>query len=345
MKHTLIAVDLAKNVFEIGISTQPGAIAKRYRFTRGKVLPFFATQSPATVVMEACGSAHDWARRLEEQGHRVVLLPPHVIRPYVQRNKTDRTDVKGMLEAFRNDEIRPVPIKSVEQQGLTALHRLRSTWLADRTARINAIRGILREFGLVIPVGARHAVPKLWEFLEDADSPIPDFLRPALAEAGKEVRALEERIQTVELQLEQLAAQSSLIQRLLTIPGIGLITATALAGFVGSVDRFTTGRRFSSYFGLTPRESSTGQRRRLGRISKKGDNYLRMLLTHGGRTVLLSAARMKQPDRLRAWALRVKQRRGHNRAAIAVANKLARIVWAVWHRECTYQPQPKSQQA
>ena len=341
MEHTLIAVDLAKNVFEVAVSKRPGSISKRHRLTRAKVLPLFARHGQATVLMESCGSAHDWGRKLREQGHTVFLLPAHEVRPYVKRNKTDRSDVKGMLEAFRNEDIHAVPIKSIEQQGITALHRLRSTWLADRTARINTIRGILREFGLVIPVGARHVLPRLWAILEDGDAPIPDFLRPALAEAGKEVHRLQESIQAAERELAELARQSSLIRRLMTIPGLGLITATALAAFVGDVQRFPSGRRFSSYLGLTPRESSTGQRRRLGRISKKGDVYLRMLLTHGGRTVLLSASRMKDPDRLRQWALEVKKRCGHNKAAIAVANKLARITWAVWKSESVYEPRPQ----
>ena len=159
MKNKTIAVDLAKNVFEIGISDRPGHVEKTCRLNRAKFLSFFVNQEPATVVMEACGSAHHWGRQIEELGHQVVLISPQYVRPYVQRDKTDRADVKGLLEAYRNTDIHPVPIKTVTQQQLTSLHRIRSTWKGTRTARINMLRGLLREFGFVIPVGARHLVP------------------------------------------------------------------------------------------------------------------------------------------------------------------------------------------
>ncbi len=341
MEHTLIAVDLAKNVFEIAISERPGVVTRRRRLRRPKFLDFFAGQEPATVLLEACGSAHHWGRKIGELGHRVVVLPSHLVHPYVTRNKTDRSDAKGLLEAYRNKEIQAVPIKSLEQQGLTALHRLRSSWQAERTARINSVRGILREFGLTIPVGANHVVPCVWEFLEDAETPVPDFLRPALAEVACEVRQLEERVKGIEVQLKQLVAQSALAQRLLSIPGVGLITATALIAFVGDVQRFRSARHFASYLGLTPRERSSGSKRRLGRISKRGDVYLRMLLVHGARAALAAARRSKQqPDRLRAWALKLHARSGHNRAAVALANKLARIVWATWRREVNFVSRP-----
>ena len=184
-------------------------------------------------------------------------------------------------------------------------------------------------------------MPCVWDFLEDAETPVPDFLRPALAEVACEIRQIEERVKGVETQLKQLAAQSALAQRLLSIPGIGLITATALIAFVGDVQRFRSARRFASYLGLTPRERSSGSRRRLGRISKRGDVYLRVLLIHGARAALAAARRSKQqPDRLRAWALELQVRAGHNRAAVALANKLARIVWATWRREVDFISRP-----
>jgi transposase len=180
--HTLVAVDLAKAVFEVAVSHHPGQVARQKRYSREQ-FPLALAQLPqATVVMEACGSAHFWARRALALGHTPVLLPPHAVRPYVRRNKTDRTDTKGMLEAFRNEEIRPVPVKSVAQQTLASLHRLRSGWLAERTARINNLRALLREFGIVIPLGAHHVVPAAWAHIEDAESELPDPLRPALAE-------------------------------------------------------------------------------------------------------------------------------------------------------------------
>src|SRR2546427_3572831 len=183
MNSTTIAVDVAKSVFEVAISEQPGQVRERHRLSRQRFQRFLAERPPATVVMEACGSAHHWARQAQAHGHRAVLVPPHVVRPYVLRNKTDRTDAKGLLEAFRNEDIHPVPVKSVSQQALTALHRLRSTWLATRTARINTVRGLLREFGCTIPVGAHHVLAKTWDLLADPESGLPDALRPGLAAA------------------------------------------------------------------------------------------------------------------------------------------------------------------
>ncbi len=290
--------------------------------------------------MEACGSAHHWGRQLQALGHQVQLLPPSRTRPYVTGNKTDRSDAKGLLEAQRNEQIQPVLVESLNQQALSALHRLRSAWLAARTARINTLRGLLREFGIAIPLGSNRVVPIVQGLLEDADSGLPDSIRPALDEARAEVLELERRMRSIEHQLRALARQTPLIRGLRTIPGVGLLTSTALVAFVGDVGRFPSARHFASYLRLTPRERSSGLRRQLGAISKRGDVFVRMLLTHGARAVLRHARSRKQPDRLRAWALRVEQARGHNKATIALANKLARIVWAVWRHRVEFIEQP-----
>jgi len=337
----VIAVDVAKNVFQIGVSDQPGRICEKHRLPRAHFTQFLATRPAATVVMEACGSAQFWARRIEQLGHRVVLLPPHHVRPYVQRNKTDQSDVKGILEAFRNEEISPVPIKGAVHQAMVALHRLRSGWVVERTARLNALRGLLRELGIFIPVGSRHVLPTVWAHLGDADSNIADVVRPALAEACAEVRDLEYRIALSERQLKGLAKQLPVVQRLMTIPGIGMVTATALVAFIVDIHRFPSGRHFASYLGLTPREWSSGTRRRLGAISKRGDVYLRTLLVHGARSILARARQSGDSihrDRLREWALRLQESRGHNKATVALANKLARLAWAVWHHETSFLP-------
>ena len=227
-----------------------------------------------------------------------------------------------------------MPIKSVRQHTLAALHRLRSGWLSTRTARINAVRGILCELGLFIPKGAHFVVPAISELVEDADSDLPDVLRPHLRDACSEIRELKDKCAGIEHELKALAKQLPEVQRLLTIPGIGLLTATAIVGFVGDLRR-------SSYLGLVPKENSSGDIRRLGRITKRGDSYLRTLLTQGGRAVLRAANVSKSPpDKLRAWARKVHRSRGHNKAAIAVANKLARIVWAVSTRESEFQSVP-----
>jgi len=227
LNDTAIAVDVAKNVFQVGVSERPGRLRQTLRLQRPQFLLFLATQPACTVVMEACGSAQFWAGRIERLGHRVVLLPAHLVRPYVRGNKTDRTDVKGILEAYRNEDIRPVPIKTPAHQALVALHRLRSAWVADRTARLNTLRGLLRELGIFIPVGSRKVIPEVWAQLEDADSAVPDSVRPLLAEACEEVREMEHRIGLVERQLEALAEQTPVVTRLRTIPGVGLLTETA----------------------------------------------------------------------------------------------------------------------
>jgi transposase len=340
MKPTTIAIDVAKSVIEIAVSEKPGRVSERHRVSRAQFARFLGRREPATLVLEACGTAHHWGRQAARFGHRVVLLPPHAVRPYVPRNKTDRTDAKGLLEAFRNEAIHPVPLKSIAQQVLVALHRFRSTWIATRTARLNTIRGILREFGFPIPVGPRQVVPRVRRLLEDPDSGLPDTLRPVLADAVAEIQELESSIRATEHQLEAIAEQTPVVERLRTIPGVGLLTATALVAFVGDVQRFPTGRHFASYLGLTPRESSSGLRRRLGAISKRGDSYLRMLLIHGARSVLCHAQRASSPKPLQAWALRLQHLRGHNKAAVALANKLARVVWAVWKKGCDFTQPP-----
>jgi transposase len=340
MNSTTIAVDVAKAVFEVAVSEHAGQVRERHRFSRERFRRYLGEQPPATILMEACGSAHYWGREAQTRGHRVLLLPPHAVRPYVVRNKTDRTDAKGLLEAARNDEVQPVPVKSATQQALAALHRLRSTWLATRTVLMRAVRGLLREFGVVIPTGARHVVPALGAVLEDADASVPSLLRPALAEAAREIREIEGRIRTVEHQVDAVAEQTPVVSRLRSIPGVGLLTATALV--VGDVQRFPSARHFASYLGLTPRERSTGQRRQLGAISKRGDAYLRMLLIHGARSVLGHAKTKTAPapDRLRTWALYLERLRGHNKAAVALANKLARIAWAVWKYDIDFAAAP-----
>ncbi len=233
-------------------------------------------------------------------------------------------------------------MKSVAQQVLVSLHRFRSGWIASRTAQINTLRGLLRELGFVIPLGAEKVVPQVRLLIEDADSGVPDALHSVLATACDEIRTLSESIKMTERQLEALAEQTPVVERLRSIPGIGLMTSTALVAFIGDVQRFPSARHFASYLGLTPREHSSGMKRRLGRISKKGDSYIRMLLIHGARSVLCHARKTKEHDRLRTWALALQKRTCHNKAAVALANKLARIAWAVWKHGRAFESLPNS---
>jgi transposase len=344
MEHTTIAVDLAKSVFQVAVSRRAGHVDEERRLSRDRFLAFFAQRPPATVILEACGSAHYWARELQPFGHIVRLLPPHDVRPYVRRNKTDRTDAKGLLEANRNEEIHPVPVKTIAHQAIGSLHCLRSTWLATRTARLNTIRGLLREFGIFIPVGAHHVVPRVHALLGES-TPVPRLLHPTLQAACDEIDGLEANLRAVERQLAALAGNMVDVTLLQTVPGVGLITATALVALVMDIRRFPSGRHFASFLGLTPREDSSALRRRLGAISKQGDVYLRMLLTHGARSFLWHAKATTSPTTLQRWALHTEQRRGHNVATVAVANKLARIVWAVWTHQRPFTAEAEARRA
>lgn len=344
MDATTVGVDLAKNVFEIALADERGHIVERQRLSRARFDGFFVNRPACRVVMEACGSAHHHARRLSSQGHDVVLLPAQYARAYVRRNKTDAADAAALIEAARCPEIRPVPIKSVDQQAVQQLHRLRSQWMAARTARINFLRGSLREFGVGIPLGAQRAIQAVRDTLANPHSPVPPLLHSSLLELLEEIDSLEQRCKRIDRDLARLNDQDPVVERLLQIPGVGPLTATALRASVVDIQRFPTGRHFSSWLGLTSREHSSGQRRRLGRISKQGDPYLRTLLIHGARAVLLAARsaqrRGSSLDRLRTWALDLQERRGHNKAAVALANKLARIVWATWRHERDFTSKP-----
>jgi transposase len=301
MEQTTIAVDLAKSVFQVAVSHRAGRVDEERRLSRDRFLTFFAQQPPATILLEACGSAHYWARQLQPFGHAVRLLPPHDVRPYIRRNKTDRTDAKGLLEANRNEEIHPVPVKTVEHQAIASLHRLRSTWLATRTARLNTLRGLLREFGIFIPVGAQRVVPHVRALLLEPAS-VPVLLQTTLTAACDEIDVLELNIRAVERQLAALAADMADVTLLQTVPGVGLITATALVALVADIRRFPSSRHFASFLGLTPREDSSALRRHLGAISKRGDVYLRMLLLHGARSFLWHAKAAVAPTSLQRWA-------------------------------------------
>ena len=338
MDATTVAVDLAKTVFELAVANAQWHLVGRQRLTRAGFTRFLAEAPPTHVVMEACGTAHYWGRVAQDHGHRVTLVPPGYVRPYVRRNKTDRADAAAILEAVRSGQVPTVAVKRVEQQALVALHRVRAQWMTTRTARINTLRGLLREQGILLPAGARAALQSIPRVLEQAATLLPAHLRHVLADVHEEVRAIEGRIAALERELASVAADDPVVTRLRTIPGIGLLTATALVGSVGHIHAFHRARQFASWLGLTPREHSSGPRRRLGGISKRGDVYLRCLLTHGARAVLLAAHRRRgaSTTALHRWALDLRERRGHNKATIAVANKLGRIVWAVWTKDVPY---------
>jgi transposase len=296
---------------------------------------YFARCEPAEILMEACGSAHHWGRELQAMGHRVSLLHPGDVARYRDGNKTDRADAKALLEAARNEAIDCVPVKSMDQQAIGALHRLRQGYLQTRTARINAVRGHLCEFGVTIPMGPRHVLPKVRAALDAGV--VPAYLRDALEDVLAEIETLRTRAEALRIELERLAERMPDAQRLMSVPGVGVLTATALVAFVGDVRRFRSGRSFAAYLGLTPREHSSGNSRRLGSITKRGNGYVRMILIHGARSALRAGKITSEPDDLRTWALEIERRSGHNVAAVALANKLARVCWRVWRDQRSFQ--------
>jgi transposase len=350
MNATTVAVDLAKSVFQLAVADADWRVIESHRLSRSQFERWFVNRNVSLVIMEACGSAHHWARWLLGLGIEVRLLPPSYVRAYVKRNKTDAADARALLLAARCGDIAPVQVKSIEQQALQALHRTRSLWMATRTSRINALRGFCREFGLAVPQGAGTGVPAISRLVADADSPLPVLIRGSMRLLIEEIQWLEERVAQLEKALSTLAKQSPACAALLSIPGIGLLTATAMvAATGGSVSHFKSARHFASWFGLTPREFSSGNSRVLGRISKRGDRYLRMLLTHGARSVLRAAsvayAAGKPLDGLRRWATALSGRVHHNKAACALANKLARICYAVLRDATPYAPMSGASEA
>jgi transposase len=342
-------VDLAKSVFQLAVADASWKVIESHRLTRSQFERWFQNRDVSLVIMEACGSAHHWGRWLNGLGIAVKLLPAAYIRAYVKRNKTDAADACALLEAARASDIVPVQVKSVEQQALQGLHRTRSLWMSTRTSRINALRGFCREFGLAIPQGARTGIEVISRVLADPNSPVPGLIRSSMKLLVEEIRQLEARIAQLEHELSAVAKHSPACTTLLSIPGVGLLTATAMvAATGGSVSHFKDARHFASWFGLTPREFSSGGSRVLGRISKKGDRYLRMLLTHGARSVLRAASTARDVGRtldgLRSWAIAVQGRTNHNKAACALANKMARICYATLRDATPYgQPSPRQQ--
>lgn len=333
MNATTVAVDLAKSVFQLAVADSSWKLIESHRLSRTQFEKWFPNRQVGLVVMEACGSAHHWARWLAALGIEVKLLPAAYVRAYVKRNKTDAADAVALLEACRASDIRPVKVKSVEQQALQGLHRTRSLWMGTRTSRINALRGFCREFGISISVGSRVGLEQISRVLADPKSAVPELIRGTMKLLVEEIRLLEARIGQLERELSLVAKQSAACTRLLSIPGVGLLTATAMvAATSGNVAHFKSARHFSSWLGLTPKEFSSGSSRHLGRISKRGDRYLRMLLTHGARSVLRASTVALQAGRpidgLRQWAQAVQGRTNHNKAACALANKMARICYA-----------------
>jgi len=334
MKITRIGIDLAKNVFQVHGVDGHGKVVLKRQFKRDQMMAFFARLDPCLVGMEACGGAHYWARKLEGLGYTVKLMAAQFVKPYVKTNKNDAADADAICEAVSRPTMRCVPVKNVEQQAVLALHRARQGFVKARTAQANQIRGLLSEYGIVIPQGIRFISKRVPEIVEDAQSDLPGVFRHLLVRLGDHLKELDRQVGELEVQIQLWHRENSASGKLAKIPGIGPITASALVASIGDAKNFENGRQLAAWLGLVPRQHSSGGKQTLLGISKRGDTYLRTLLVHGARAVIQAAERkIEQKD---TWLARVVGRRNKNVAAVALANKNARIVWALLAHDRDY---------
>ena len=335
MKITTIGVDLAKNVFQVHGIDEAGTVIVSKTLRRRQMIPFFSKLKPCLVGIEACGTSHHWARELSGLGHRVKLMPPAYVKPYVKRNKTDAADAEAICEAATRPTMRFVPVKTADQQAALSLHRARSGLVRSRTGVANQIRGLLEEFGVVLAVGIKHVRDEVPGLIEDGEIDLPPLFRRTLKELHAHLRELDHRIETLEGELRAWHRANEASKRLEKIPGVGWLTATALVASIGDAKTFKNGRQLAAWLGLVPRQHSSGGKPRLLGISKRGDTYLRTLLIHGARAAIRTVDR----DRTATgqWARQVMTRRPKNVAVVVRANKNARIVWALLAHDRDYE--------
>ena len=337
MQVTTMGIDLAKNVFQLHGVHAANKIVLRKALRRSQVLPFFEDMAPCLIGMEACSSAHHWARELIALGHTVRLMPPSYVKPYVKRGKNDMADAEAICEAVTRPTMRFVPVKSPGQQAVLMLHRTRALLMRQRTMAVNALRGHLAEFGLVAAQGAKslaELIECVFEGSGTDDDAVPPLARRALAPLVAQLRQLQAEIKVIEVELLAWHRATDVSRRLETIPGVGFITATAIAATVTDPSHFTSGRQFAAWLGLVPRQNSSGGKERLGSISKMGDRYLRTLLVVGA-TSVIRYARGKNAAGAQ-WVNALLARRPARLVSVALANKTARIIWAVLVRGETY---------
>ena len=335
MNITTIGIDLAKNVFQVHGVDERAKTGLKKQLKRAQVLPFFANLPPCLIGMEACGGAHYWARKLNELGHTVKLMAPQFVKPYVKTNKNDAADAEAICEAVSRPSMRFVPVKTGEQQAVLSLHRAREGFVKARTAQANQIRGLLAEYGIVIPVGIDNIVRRLPDILEDGENNLPGVFRQLLQRLGEHLKELDRQVDELNEQIQLWHRENAASRKLADIPGIGPITASALVASIGDAKDFESGRQLAAWLGLVPRQHSTGGKQTLLGISKRGDCYLRTLLIHGARAVIrVSEHKVEQAD---SWLTRLVDRRNKNIATVALANKNARIVWALLAHNREYQ--------
>jgi transposase len=325
-KITTVGIDLAKNIFSVHGVNGHGIVIIRQTVRRERLMELVAQLEPCLIGMEACSGAHEWARRFEVLGHCVRLIAPKFVVPYRKSGKNDGNDAEAICEAVGRPNMRFVPIKSAEQQSILTVHRVRQGFVAERTATINRIRGLIAEFRLILPQRAAEVRRGVGRLLDQ----LPVMAARAVADLLAHISILDERIRLYEQQLKQHAANDDRACRVQRLEGVGPLSASAVVATVGEAREFRNGRQFAAWLGLVPRQHSTGGKTRLGHITRQGDPYVRTLLILGARAVLRTAARRK--DRLGRWAVEVRVRRGYHRACVAIAAKHARIIWALLAR-------------
>jgi transposase len=324
---TTVGIDLAKNSFSVHGVDAAGAVVLRKTVSRARLMGLLIEQPPCLIGLEACSGAHEWARRLQQVGHTVKLMAPRFVTPYRKNSKNDGNDAEAICEAVSRPHMRFIPIKTPEQQAVLCLHRVRQGFIEERTATINRLRGLLAEFGFVLPQRAAEVRRGVAALLEQ----LPSHAARAIGDLLEHLRTLDVRVREYEHAIEAHARESQAAQLAQQRQGIGPITASAIVASVGDVREFKNGRQFSAWLGLVPRQHSTGGKQRLGHITGRGDPYLRTLLVMGARSVLQRATRESDP--LSRWALAVRARRGYHRACVAVAAKNARVVWAMLNQQ------------
>lgn len=330
MKVTRLGIDIAKNVFQLHGVDKLGNVVLRKRVQRKELLAVVSNITPCLVGMEACGGANFWAREFKKVGHEVKLISPQFVKPYVKSNKNDAADAEAICEAVGRPNMRFVAIKAIENQDIQNLHRIRSRLVGSRTALSNEIRGLLSEYGVIIPKGINHLRKSLPEILERAADKLTAMSQECFNSLLQELFDLDEKVLFYEKKIKDIHKNHPMCQRLDTIPGVGPLVSTAILSTVSDPSMFKNGRGLSAWFGLVPKQSSSGGKEILLGISKRGDGYIRGLLIHGARSVLVKSK--NKEDRLSVWANKVSERRGINRAAVALANKNARAIWVLMTR-------------
>lgn len=334
MNIKTLGIDTAKHVFELHGMDEAGKTVLKKRLSRDK-LPAYMAQLPICLVgIEACGGSHHWARRFKDMGHDVRLMNPQFVKPYVKSNKSDSHDAQAICEAVQRPTMRFVGVKNIEQQDIQAIHRIRERLVKQRSALVNQIRGLLAEYGIVIAQGIGHVRKRLPEIVEDVTNELSDMGRQLFNDLLVQLYDADSKVEEYNTRVDVICKQNETCQRLIKLKGVGALTATALVASIGDASVFKNGREMAAFIGLVPKQRSSGGKQTLLGISKRGDRYLRCLLVHGARSVLTRGKNL--PPKQDAWLKSLEERRGRNRAIVALANKNARIMWALMAKQENY---------